>query len=301
MDRRSAPELPERIRRQLPSDIERYMAPVGGVDLHVMERGQGQPVLMVHGNPTWGFLWRKVMAGLDPTRFRAIAPDLMGLGLSSRIRAQAHALDSHAAWIRRLITDLDLTDVILVVQDWGGPIGGLAFHGITERLAGVVVANTIIGPPRPDFKPTAFHRFAQTPVISELAFLGLGFPIGWLHTAQGDRSSIRGDVAWAYRWPLRRLSLRAAPLALARMVPDSLQHVSVEPLERVAEVYTSWKGPAAIVWGDKDPVLGRVRTHIERTLPQAKVWRSDAGHFLQEEVPTSFVEAIHHVARPVHP
>lgn len=286
-------DVPPAIAALLPPGVRHARVDVEGASMHVMERGAGRPVLLVHGNPTWGFLWRKVVAGLDG--FRSIAPDLLGLGLSDRIPAAAHTLDHHATWLQNLVLALDLRDVILVVQDWGGPIGLLAFEGIEDRLGALVIGNTVIGPPRPGFRPTSFHKLAQG-WLGWPAFVWAGFPLHHLHRVQGDPASIRGEVAEAYRWPLRRPALRHAPLALARMVPDRLDHPTVPALRRVAAIVERWTGPAAIVWGDRDPILGRVRTHVERTLPRARVWHGEqAGHFLPEEVPGWFVEAIHHV------
>ena len=195
----------------------------------------------------------------------------------------------------RLSFNIDLTDITLVVQDWGGPIGTLAMSIRPERLRALVVLNTVLGPPKPGFRPTAFHRFSQAPVVSTLAFQGLGFPQRLLAAAQGDRSSISGNTAKAYSWPLRKLRDRKAPLALARMVPDSHDHPSIPALQRVYSFASTYEGPAAIVWGDQDPVLGSVRSFIERTLPQASVRRTHAGHFLQEEVPEEIADAIREV------
>ena len=117
-----------------------------------------------------------------------------------------------------------------------------------------------------------------------------------LHRVQGDPSSIRGDVARAYRFPLQGWSRNAAPLALARMVPDSMTHPSIEPLRRCQQLVEGFAGPAAIVWGDRDPILGRVRTWIEKLLPRARVTRTPGGHFLQEEVPAEIAEAVLFVA-----
>ncbi len=169
-----------------------------------------------------------------------------------------------------------------------------------------MVLNTVVGPPKPGFRPTAFHRFSRAPVVSDLAFRWLEFPQRALHTAQGDRSTIRGPVARAYRFPLRRRADRAAPLALARMVPDSFEHPSIPELRRCQELIESFEGPAAIVWGDRDPILGRVRSHIERLVPHAAVTRTQAGHFLQAEVPEAIAVAIGSVcaqitARPATP
>jgi haloalkane dehalogenase len=134
------------------------------------------------------------------------------------------------------------------------------------------------------------------PIISNVVFEWLGFPLGLLHASQGDKKSIRGDVARAYRWPLRKRADRAAPLALARMVPDSHDHRSVPALEKTDALFRTAKIPMSIVWGKRDPILGRVINHLERLRPDATVVRTGAGHFLQEEVPDELATAILEVA-----
>lgn len=100
------------------------MIDVGGYHMHVMELGSGQPVLMIHGNPTWSFLWRKVAAALTNEPLRLVMPDLIGLGLSDRPKSnKEHMIENHARWLGALVDALDLTDLVLVVQDWGGPMG----------------------------------------------------------------------------------------------------------------------------------------------------------------------------------
>ncbi len=166
-------------------------------------------------------------------------------------------------------------------------------------MAGLVLANTVIGPPRPGFRPTAFHRFARLPVVSDVVFRVAGFPQNAMAWAQGDERSITGDVARAYRWPLRHLADRVAPLALARMVPDSDSHPSVAALRRCQELVEAFAGPMALVWGDRDPILGRVRSFLERHLPAAPVTRTRAGHFLPEEVPDELAAAVRDVTRRI--
>jgi haloalkane dehalogenase len=296
MDRLPAPPLPAWLERLVP--FRRYRVGVGPYAMHVMEQGEGMPVVMLHGNPTWGFLYRKVMQRLAGEKIRTIAPDLVGLGFSDKpTRASEHTLEAHARWFGALLDALALDRFVFVGQDWGGPIGLRALASRADRVAGLVLLNTAIAPPRAGFRPTAFHRFAQMPVVSDVAFRAFGFPQNTLWMAQGDRSSIRGEVARAYRFPLRGLANNVAPLALARMVPDSLQHPSIPGLERSVGFVESFRGPAAIVWGDRDPILGRVRTFIERKLPQARVTRTRAGHFLQEEVPDEIAAAIRDVVR----
>jgi len=295
----TAPALPRWIERRFPDGIRRYRVDVGGVAMHVVERGRGRPVLLLHGNPTWSFLWRKVAARLPPDRYRVVMPDLVGLGLSDKPRdLGAHTLAAHAGWMGALVDRLGLEGFILGVQDWGGAIGcaAMAQGDRAARVSGLVVLNTAIGPPKKDFRPTAFHRFARAPIVSDLVFRGLAFPQIALGLAQGDRASIGPLETAAYVWPLLHIQERAAPLAMARMVPDSLVHPSIPTLAASQRFVDGFRGPAAIVWGDRDPVLGRVRSWVERCLPQATVTRTQAGHFLQEEVPDEIAAGIEDVA-----
>jgi cis-3-alkyl-4-acyloxetan-2-one decarboxylase len=295
MDRLPAPALPAWISRQLPAGIERYLVDLGGPRMHVMEVGRGRPVLLLHGNPTWGFLYRKVASALAGEPLRLIMPDLLGLGLSDKPDKSAHSIEAHGALVARLIAGLGLDDFLFVGQDWGGPIGLRALCERPAALGGIVLLNTVVGPPRPGFRPSTFHRFARLPLLSDLVFR-LGFPQNVLSRVQGDPSSIRGEVARAYRWPLRHLRDRIAPLAMARMVPDSPHHPSIAALTRCQEMLTSFRGPTALVWGERDPILGNVGRWVEKLLPEAAVTRTQAGHFLQEEVPDAIAAAIRQVA-----
>jgi pimeloyl-ACP methyl ester carboxylesterase len=290
--------LPDWIEAQLPPGAHHEEIAADGEHLHALVWGppDGHPVVLVHGNPTWGFLWRKVVAAIRARpggdRLRLIAPDLVGLGLSSKPFAAAHTLGNHGAWLGAVIDRLAPGPLVLVGQDWGGPIGLRAMVERAPRLRGLVLGNTAVGPPAKGFKPTLFHRLSQTPILGEVLFQQLGFPLGVLHWSQGDRKSIRGKVARAYRWPLRRRADRVAPLALARMVPDSLDHPSVTELEKCERIYRSANVPIALVWGTKDPILGRVVSHAARLRPDAKVVKTEAGHFLQEEVPDQLADAV---------
>jgi haloalkane dehalogenase len=291
------PALPGWLERMFPEGMRRRMVDVDGVRVHVAEWGppHAQPVLMLHGNPSWGFLYRKVVDALVGQPLRLVVPDLVGLGCSDKPHDPSiHTLVNHGRWIGNLIDRLGLDDIILVCQDWGGPIGLHAFRHRLDRLRGLVLLNTVVGPPRPGFKPTAFHRFARLPIVSDVLFR-LGFPQIGMTFAQGDPRSILGFTALAYWWPLRAVADRVAPLAMARMVPDSAAHPSIPALAVCQETLLAFRGPVALVWGDKDPVLGSVRTHIERLVPRAVVTRTRAGHFLQEEVPDEIADAIRDV------
>ena len=292
--------LPDFVVRQLPAGYRERMLNVGREQMHVLEWGppDGNAVLLVHGNPTWSFLWRKVVAELVESGLRLVCPDLIGLGLSSKPAIEEHTLDQHGAWLGAAIDELIPAPrpLVLVAQDWGGPIGTYAMWRRRAQLRGIVLGNTSVSPPAPSFRPTLFHRLSQLPVVSDVLFRRLGFPLGVLHLSQGDRSSIRGDVAKAYRWPLRRRADRAAPLALARMVPDSTsQHPSLPALQVTNDFFASVDVPIHLVWGTRDPILGRVINHLARLRPDATVTKTEAGHFLQEEVPRELAAAIRDV------
>lgn len=293
------PDLPLWISKMLPKNNIRYCLEVGKEKLmHVTESGQGVPVLMLHGNPTWGILYRRIMDRLLGEEIRCIAPDLIGLGFSSKPRfMDEHTLENHARWIGALIDQLKLKELVFVGQDWGGPIGLRALADRPHLIKGLVILNTAIAPPKPGFKPTAFHKFSQMPVVSNIVFRWFGFPQTVLHRVQGNPASISGNTARAYQYPLKKYRDNAAPLALARMVPDSLDHPSVEPLRKCQSLAESFKGPAEIVWGDKDPILGRVFKRVKAMLPHAGVTRTQAGHFLQEEVPEEIAAAVRKIVQ----
>jgi haloalkane dehalogenase len=130
------------------------------------------------------------------------------------------------------------------------------------------------------------------PVLSDFAFRVLPLPQAALHVAQGDKSSIRGNVARAYRYPLRRFADRVAPLATARMAVDRMGHPSIPALEECAEFVAGFDGPKAMVWGRRDPILARALKRTKALLGDPPVTETQAGHFLQEEVPDEIAAAI---------
>jgi haloalkane dehalogenase len=295
----AAPSLPPWIEAQLPAGVRREVVDVGGERMHVMEWGpsDGRTVVLLHGNPTWGFLWRKVVAAIRQRpggeALRLVVPDLVGLGLSSKPAGAAHTLGQHATWVGALLDVVAPGPLVLVAQDWGGAIGLGALRTRVDRLRGLVLGNTAVSPPAKTFKPTLFHRLAQLPVASDVLFKWLGFPLGALHLSQGDRGSIRGEVAKAYRWPLAKRADREAPLALARMVPDDAEHhPTIATLRETDALFRAIQVPIRIVWGTRDPVLGRIINHLERLRPDAIIERTEAGHFLQEEVPEPLADAV---------
>ena len=292
MEKLPAPDLPAWIAKEVP--FTRYRVAVGdGLHMHVMETGRGRPVLMVHGNPTWGFLYREVAMRLQGQGLRLIMPDLIGFGFSDKPRDfAAHSIRNHSKWLGSLIDQLDLRQVTLVCQDWGGAIGVHPFTTRPDRLAGMVVLNTVLDAPPPGFKPTAFHRLSHMPLVSDFVFRLLPLPQAALHLAQGDKSTISGNIARAYRYPFRRIGDRVAPLATARMAVDRMGHPSIPALEECAAFVRSFDGPKAMVWGRRDPVLARALKRTKALLGDPPVTETQAGHFLQEEVPDEIAAAV---------
>ena len=293
-----APSLPRFLQRRFPfqhTTVELGRAPNAGLRLHLVDHGPraGTAVWLQHGNPTWSFLWRKVMSELAD--LRVIAPDLLGCGLSDKLpRTGDHTLARHQVALTELFDRLELERVVLVGQDWGGPMVALLGAHAPERIAGLVLGNTsVLVPRRPRGK--AFHRFATLPILSQLVFRLGGYPLGALDRVQGEPGSITGDIVRAYRWPLRDWRARAAPLGLARMVPTSADHPSLPLLRRGEAWALGFEGPVELVWGLRDPILGALLKRHEERFPNARVTRTQAGHFLQEQVPEAFVEAIRRV------
>jgi len=289
------PPLPPWLEDELP--FRRRVFTDGEHAIHFIDEGEGAPVLVLHGNPTWSFLWRKVIRILTREKVRVIAPDLVGLGLSSKPRdLRIHTLDFHANRISSLVEALDLHHITIAGQDWGGPIIAVMAARNRQRIRGAVFSNTAIRVPSRQPRRTTFHRFSHMPVVSDLVFRVSNFPIPTLHMAQGDRRSIGRNERRAYRWPLRRFKDRVAPLALARLVPQSLDSPTFQTLQEADDWARSFKGPVGLVWGMRDPILGRALKSVKELFPNPTVVETEAGHFLQEEVPEDLAEAILGVA-----
>ena len=265
-----------------------------GKTMHLMEKGQGKPIVMVHGNPMWGYLYKKVLDGLDDSR-KYIIPDLIGFGFSEKITLHEHSLEAHSNWMAKFFKSIKEERIGLVVHDWGGMIGIAGAMKAGKKIDGLVVMNTAITAPKDGFKPTWFHNLSQVPLISSVLFRGLNFPLSFLNRFAHVPGSFDSQTMKAYKYPFRKLKDNSGPLALARMVPNSMQHPSV-PLEQEIEAYLqSYTGPAQIVWGMNDPVMWKLRRRTSRLLPQAKIVKTQAGHFVQEETPKEVIEAINEV------
>jgi len=287
--------LPRWLQKEMPFDRTEVRTSHG--TMSVVDDGprDGTAVLLVHGNPTWSYLWRKVIRALDG-EVRIVAPDLLGFGASDKpLRARTHQLEMHVASVVTVLDTLHVKRFVAVGQDWGGPIACGAAEARAGRVAGLVLGNTAVLEPARPFRPKAFHRFSHAPFVSDLVFRTTLFPVPIMDRVQGERRSIGWREKAAYAWPFLRPRERSGPLALARMVPNSETHPTVPTMDRIGAWVASYGGPASLLWGTSDPILGRGLRRHRAVLPQATVRECDAGHFSQEEVPDLWAAAIRDV------
>ena len=253
--------------------------------MHYVDEGEGDPVLLLHGEPTWSFLWRKIIPALPG---RVVAPDLIGFGRSDKPgQIGWYSYDRHVSSIVRLVEELDLRRLTVVVHDWGGPIGLRFAVDHEERVERLAILNTGIGG---GGAPSAQWLRFRT-VVREL---GGAIDIGRLveaGTAQGLPDAVRA----AYDAPFPTPESKAGALAFPELVPAEPEHPNTEPMNRVRDALRTWDKPALVVWGAEDSVLPlRVAEMFVSLLPNASgpVAIEGASHFLQEDKPDEVAAAI---------
>ena len=292
--------LPDYAAAALPDGYISYLVEVEpGIKIHVLEAGSGTPVYLQHGNPTNGMLYRKVWQELPTDRMRLIMPTMVGLGFSTKIPASEHTLENHIRWMNSALRQLDLDGVVYVGQDWGGAVGLGALMRSPELLSGMVILNTGWTAPNEKFELSRPHAIAATPIIGELLLENVVSVFDRIHEAQGDPSSIPPEVAALYARPVRESGNIKGPLALMRMVPTGPNHPTSPQMEEVEAYAKTLQVPTEIVWGMRDPILARILPTMTEMYPEARVTETQAGHFLQEEVPDEIADAIERVVAAV--
>ena len=294
--------LPDYVAKFIDDTYKSYLVEVEpGIKIHVLEVGQGRPIYAQHGNPTNGFLYRKVAAELPLDRVRVIMPTMVGLGFSTKVPASLHTLENHMRWMNTALNKLDLADVVYVGQDWGGPVGMGALSLSPDMLSGAVLMNTGLDAPREKMDLSRAHALVKTPVVGELLLEVFANNFwGNLANVQGDPASIPPDVMEVYRRPLDDSGNAKAPLALMRMVSDGPDHPDASALRDIERYVDGLQIPAELVWGMSDPILAKGLGAMEINFPTAPVTRTDAGHFLQEEVPAVIAGAVMRVVDAVN-
>jgi haloalkane dehalogenase len=289
----------------------------GRLRVHHVDEGPraGRPVLLLHGEPSWSYLYRKMIPGLVARGHRALAPDLVGFGRSDKpTRKSDYSFARHVAWMRAWVEALDLRDALFFGQDWGSLIGLTVVALERQRFAGVVVANGALPDPdhpermleaqRSSPDPAAFSRWqayvdgarqlACGDIVSEgLPGLGAAMRLG---LSSGERA--------AYDAPFPDASYQAGALAFPSLIrPERLGAEGVELFRAAWRVFERWDRPFATAYGKADPVLGFFDVVFQRWVPGARgsAHRSFAHgtHFIQEQEAPALVEVIDEVARAV--
>lgn len=288
----AAPALPADIAREYPFTSRVHATPAGR--LHYVDEGprDAAPVLCLHGNPTWSFYWRALIGGLRD-RWRVVAPDHLGCGLSDKPQAWRYDLAGHVANLESLVLALDLTNITLAVHDWGGAIGFGFARRHPERIARLVITNTAAF--RSQRMPLRI-RACRAPLVGEFlvrrfnAFAGLAprmasaLPGGLPATARAGL--LHPYDSWAHR------------VAIARFVQDiplDARHPSYAELTETENALARFTAlPACLVWGDRDFCFSRAfRAEWQRRFPAAEVHAlADAGHYLLEDAPREVVSTV---------
>ena len=292
--------LPSYASNMVDSNYKSYFIEVEpGLKVHVIEAGEGFPVFLMHGNPTSGFLYRKVVEKLPLNKVRVIMPTSLGLGFSSKIPASEHTAENHIYWINKVLKELELKELVYAGQDWGGPIGMGALSLSPELLKGAVLLNTGFNAPKANADLSPAHAIVKTPVLGEILLEVVFSIFERLKSVQGNPDSWTTEVAELYGRPVYESGNSKAPLAMMRMVPDGPNHQSAPSMRRIEEYVNTLEIPAEIVWGENDPILGRALPIMQQNFPNARLTKTTAGHFLQEEVPNEIAEALIRVVEEI--
>jgi haloalkane dehalogenase len=249
-----------------------------GLRMHYVDEGRGDPVLLLHGEPTWSYLYRMVTPELT-TIARVVAPDYFGFGRSDKpVERDWYTYDHHYASIERLVEELDLRELTVVVHDWGGPIGLRLAVERPERVRRLVVTQTGIFAGRPP--SDEWLRFREL-----VRRVGTDFQAGRL--VQGACvTELRDDVVGAYDAPYPVPESKTGALMFPELVPTESDHPSAGKMLEVRDRLRSWDRPALIVFGDSDPIFSpRVGERFAELIPGAEGAETltGAGHFLQED------------------
>jgi cis-3-alkyl-4-acyloxetan-2-one decarboxylase len=272
--------------------FEPHFLEQGADALHYLDEGprDAAPLLFLHGNPTWSFYWRRPILALRD-RFRCVAPDHMGCGLSDRPQRYEYRLERHIANVEALVASLDLQRITLVVHDWGGPIGMGFARRHPELIERLVILNT------------AGFRIDRLPLRLALCRIPL---LGRL-AIRGGNAFARGATMMAVARPLppevkRGLLLpydswrnRIATLAFVEDIPMREDHPSYAESKAIEEAVASFDDrPAVLIWGEQDWCFTpAMRERWQGLLPHAEVHRfEDASHYVIEDAPRRVVTAI---------
>jgi haloalkane dehalogenase len=258
-------------------DFQPHYLDQDGLRMHYLDEGEGDPVLLLHGEPTWSFLYRKLIPPLADVA-RCVAPDYFGFGRSDKPTERGwYSYERHVVSIARLAEHLDLRRITLVVQDWGGPVGFRFAVENPERVARIVVMNTGIGARAPSDEWLRFQSFMRrvgTEIVAgQLVRLSLVQPT-------------TDEIIAAYDAPFPVPESRIGIVQFPELVATSSEHPSAPAMLVVRERLRELDRPALVLFSDSDPIFTRRAAEVMADLlPNAELDPpvEGAGHFLQED------------------
>ena len=274
-----AVRAPDERTRGLPDfPFESRFEEVDGLRLAYLDEGEGRPVVFFHGEPTWSFLWRKVIPPVRDAGFRCIAPDFVGFGRSDKPTDLGwYTYDRHVELMSLLLEELDLRDATVVVHDWGGPIGLRLAVEHPDRISRIVIMETgpFTGHQRMSDAWFAFRDFVRD---------NEDVPVGTL-VRGGCKNDPGDEVIAAYDAPYIDGPSKAGARAFPLILPTTPDAVGAVEGKRVADGLREDDRPSLVLWADSDPILPfkvgeRVSSELNLTPPRAI---ADASHFLQED------------------
>lgn len=291
--------LPPEVRALFPFE-SRFLDLPDGNRMHYVDEGEAEgeaaaePIVFAHGNPTWSFLYRRFIAHYRGSR-RAVAMDHIGFGLSSKpTDIGYYTIERHIQHFGALMEELDLRDVTLVMQDWGGPISmGWAIEH-RDRIKRLVVLDTMLGVERvPMSLPWWFLLMRRRP-LGDLLYGRLNLFVRGMVERMGTNRTLSAAERTAYRWPFRSAAERAGVVAFPRLIPRAPGDATYDLLRAIEQAVPELDVPALVVWADGDP--GFSTEMAEQTA--ALLRRADgphfvpASHYLQEDAPEAIIEHI---------
>jgi len=257
-----------------------HYAQLDGLRMHYLDEGEGDPILLLHGEPDWSYLYRKMIPGLA-SAFRVIAPDYFGFGRSDKPTDIGwYSYAGHTESIKGLIEHLGLERITVVVQDWGGPIGLRAATEMRDRFARLVVLNTGLMSPGKGWPSEGFLRwrgFAER--------LGLDIPVGRVMQSS-CATQLEPAVLAAYEAPFPTREMKAGVAAFPLLVPIRGEDPGAAEMLRVKADLATWQVPALVMFSDQDPVFSlEVGRGFAAMLPGADglITIEGASHMLQED------------------
>jgi haloalkane dehalogenase len=277
-----AVRTPDELLAELPDfPFESSYRELDGLRLAHLDVGEGRPVVFFHGEPTWSFLWRKVIPPVRDAGYRCIAPDLPGFGRSDKpVDIDWYSYDRHTTAVSDLFERLDLRDATIVVHDWGGPIGLRLAVEQPDRVARMVILDTglVTGHQKMN---DAWLRFRDFVARTE------DLPVGFLVRGACKRDPGE-DVIAAYDAPFPNAASKAGARAFPLIMPFSPDAPGAAEGQRVLDALRSDTRPKLVLWADSDPVLplgtgerfaAALGTEIDHVI-------ADASHYLQEDAGT---------------